>query len=97
MHAIYSVYQKHSVALDIMSDAMEAHIGHLSSYIGHFTYQMINTCHWTSDIMSDVFSNYVDIQDEMSDMSDVSDGFWVTLHICLDYTLTTQHFNALGF
>ena len=33
----YSVHQKLSLALDMMSDAMEVHIGHLSSYIGHST------------------------------------------------------------
>ena len=56
---VNSVYQKLSLASDIMSDALEVHIGHLSSYIGHFTYQMLNNCHWTSDIMSDVFSIYI--------------------------------------
>ena len=56
---IDSVYQKLSLASDIMSDAVEVHFGHLSSYIGHFIYQMIDNCHWTLDIMSDVFCNYV--------------------------------------
>ena len=56
-----SVYQKLSLALDIMSDAVEVHIGHFSSYnfIRHFTYQMINNCHGTLDIMSDFFCIYV--------------------------------------
>ena len=58
-----------------MSDTMEVHIGHLSSYIGHFTYQMIDnvTGHRTLCLTSSATMS--DNQDEKSDMSDVSDGF----------------------
>ena len=60
-----------------MSDAVQVHIGHFSSYIGHNNYKMIIKSHWTSDIMSS--ASMSDIQEQTSDMSDVSDGFWVTL------------------
>ena len=52
-----SVHQKLSLASDIVSEAMRVHIGHLSSYIGHFTYQMINnvTGHRTCPTCPTVF------------------------------------------
>ena len=45
-----SGFQNLSLASDITSDTVEIHIGHLSSCIGHFTYQMISNCHCTLDI-----------------------------------------------
>ena len=59
-----------------MSDAMEVHIGHLSSYIGHFTYQMIDNVTGHRTLCPTSSATMSDIQDETSD---VSDGFWVTL------------------
>ena len=73
-----SVHQNLSLASD-MSDAMEDHIGHFSSYIGHFTYQMINNVTGHRTLCPTSSATISDIQDETSDMSDVSDGFWVTL------------------
>ena len=71
-----SVHQRLSLASDIMSVAMEVHIGLLSSYIGHFTYQMINNVTGHQTLCSTSSATMSDIQDEKSDMSD---GFWVTL------------------
>ena len=68
-----SVYQKLSLGSDIMSDIVEVRIQHLSSYIGYFTHQMINNCHWTLNIMSEVLSKYVGYSGV--NMSDVSKGF----------------------
>ena len=62
-----------------MSDAMAVHIGHLSSYVGHFAYQMINNVTGHRTLCPTSSATMSDIQDETSDMSDVSGGFWVTL------------------
>ena len=58
-NAYISVSQKLSLASDIVSDAVQVHIGHFSSYIGHINHKMIINSHWTSDIMSDVFFTYI--------------------------------------
>ena len=62
-----------------MSDAMAVHIGHLSSYFGHFTYQMMNNVTGHRTLCPTSSATMSDIQDETSDMSDVSGVFWVTL------------------
>ena len=75
---------------------MEVHIGHLSSYFGHFTYQMINTITGHRTLCPTSSATMLDIQDETSDMSDVSDSFWITLHViqakngnkCINYLLS---------